>query len=334
MTGFSYYTAHDARSYTRGRRGNRPEFIVIHHWGVDGQRFWGVINFFKRSTYSSAHLVISDGRVAQIIADSDTAWHAGRWDANLQGIGYECRPEATAGDIETVAMVVALHWHRWPHLRGRKLRWHSQFMATACPGRYKKLLQRIYDRATYYYPLTDPQTPGQLKSGVHIVKPRPGEIGYGHSGVQVQALQRIMKSRYPGYYPGAIDGDFGPSTMQAVAKFQSARGLTPDGVVGKKTLSALARDGYWLPPRTDRATWPSEWLVYGDQGGAVRQLQETLLEIVPGLCAHSSTDGVFGLWTLTSVGRLQTTFGLYPDLMVGPKTAALIDHLTTIGKAA
>ena len=61
----------------------------------------------------------------------------------------------------------------------------------------------------------------------------------GATGAQVRALQRALKSL--GYSPGAVDGNYGPSTQQAVKNFQQANGLTVDGILGPKTLDALVR---------------------------------------------------------------------------------------------
>ena len=42
-------------------------------------------------------------------------------------------------------------------------------------------------------------------------------------------------------YPITVDGGYGPSTLAAVESFQTARGLTVDGMVGAQTWSALLR---------------------------------------------------------------------------------------------
>ena len=62
-------------------------------------------------------------------------------------------------------------------------------------------------------------------------------IKQGNTGSTVRTIQQKLKNW--GYYKGAVDGIFGAQTKQAVKYFQRKNGLTVDGIVGKKTLSAL-----------------------------------------------------------------------------------------------
>lgn len=55
----------------------------------------------------------------------------------------------------------------------------------------------------------------------------------------VTELQHALSSA--GYDPGTPDGTFGRRTEAAVIAFQQANGLSPDGVVGPETASALNR---------------------------------------------------------------------------------------------
>ena len=59
----------------------------------------------------------------------------------------------------------------------------------------------------------------------------------GDSGAQVKILQQELAKL--GYPVGTIDGNYGPATSKAVAAFQRADRLTPDGIVGPPTLLAL-----------------------------------------------------------------------------------------------
>jgi len=54
---------------------------------------------------------------------------------------------------------------------------------------------------------------------------------------QIKNIQTKLK-RW-GYYTGAVDGIYGSKTTTAVKYFQRKNGLTADGIVGKKTASAM-----------------------------------------------------------------------------------------------
>lgn len=59
----------------------------------------------------------------------------------------------------------------------------------------------------------------------------------GDAGAEVTKLQRALIAL--GYSPGKADGSYGPGTKKAVSDFQTAQGLSADGIVGPKTLAAL-----------------------------------------------------------------------------------------------
>ena len=138
---YEYITQYTTPKYWPGRPAGTPQFIVVHHWGNDGQKFDGVINFFVNSpTQTSAHYVVEAGRVACIVDPDDRAWHAGSLYGNNLGIGIECHPECTEGDRATLAELIADIRRVYGNI---PLRMHNEFTATACPGRYAKYLAEI-----------------------------------------------------------------------------------------------------------------------------------------------------------------------------------------------
>jgi hypothetical protein len=66
---------------------------------------------------------------------------------------------------------------------------------------------------------------------------QPG-LQLGDSGSSVRRLQEILNGL--GYWVGPANGIFGDSTQQAVFALQKAAGLSRDGVVGTRTIAALA----------------------------------------------------------------------------------------------
>ncbi|MBB6097247.1 peptidoglycan hydrolase-like protein with peptidoglycan-binding domain [Deinobacterium chartae] len=118
----------------------------------------------------------------------------------------------------------------------------------------------------------------------------------GSTGSAVTAAQYLLRAR--GYSISA-DGVFGSGTESAVRSFQSAQGLTADGIIGANTWTRLI------------VTVQS-----GSTGDAVRAAQ-TLLRAK----GYSVTvDGVFGSGTVSAVRSFQSAQGLSADGIVGPNT--------------
>ncbi|MFE1927832.1 protein kinase [Streptomyces asoensis] len=84
---------------------------------------------------------------------------------------------------------------------------------------------------------TEPAAPPWITDcGYYAGKARTGP---GDTGKRVRQVQCMLVER--GYDVGGsgVNGDYGPETEAAVGSFQSARGITADGVVNKATWAAL-----------------------------------------------------------------------------------------------
>lgn len=68
---------------------------------------------------------------------------------------------------------------------------------------------------------------------------KPAKKVYSEPTIQLslKQIQRALKNA--GFYQGPIDGKIGPKTKEAIVKFQKAKGLKADGIVGKRTSAAL-----------------------------------------------------------------------------------------------
>jgi peptidoglycan hydrolase-like protein with peptidoglycan-binding domain len=89
-------------------------------------------------------------------------------------------------------------------------------------------------------------------------------ISQGDSSAYTVAIQAMLLIL--GYNDGGqlkVDGSFGPITAAAVKQFQSANGLTADGIVGPNTWYAFQQHRQWPGPRYDI---PSGWtsITYGN----------------------------------------------------------------------
>ncbi len=158
----------------------------------------------------------------------------------------------------------------------------------------------------------------------------PTTLRYGDSGVGVTAAQYYLA--FLGFFltelpPIGITGTFDEATRDAVYSFQAYAGLPVDGVIGRDTWNAL-QDTYGrvlgnLPASYRQFAsqiYPGRFLVPGDTGESVRQLQTALRTISQSDTAIPlvEVDGVYGPQTQRAVLALQRQQGLEETGAVGP----------------
>ncbi|MDJ1183005.1 peptidoglycan-binding domain-containing protein [Roseofilum casamattae] len=154
--------------------------------------------------------------------------------------------------------------------------------------------------------------------GCAILPARSLEIG--ENGPEVRELQE--KLRALGYFNLPPTGLFREVTRDAVIRFQSDRGLVPDGIVGAETWRRL-REG------SARNSTPVNkgFLERGDRGPQVRTLQEKLT--AAGVYDGPIT-GVYGTLTEAAVRRYQEAQGLTVDGLYGGRTRSRLEATETV----
>jgi hypothetical protein len=168
-----------ASNYAVGRDGHSIE-LIVDHWTV--VTFEGAIRRFKDpASILSAHYVIgSDGRIAQLVSEDDTAYHAGVFAVNQRSIGieHEAGPAMPPSDALYLASA-RLHAeiasrHSLALEVGTTVLPHHAIVPTECPGTLdldrivrealqeddmftdadRAMLKRVYDHLEAYEPLT------------------------------------------------------------------------------------------------------------------------------------------------------------------------------------
>lgn len=86
------------------------------------------------------------------------------------------------------------------------------------------------------YDLVDLGTPVKIIGQAFTGRILREGVAPGYDVSQLQNMLAVL-----GYFKGDVDGYFGPITRQAVVDFQTAEGLTPDGIVGPLTYNALQK---------------------------------------------------------------------------------------------
>lgn len=130
-----------------------------------------------------------------------------------------------------------------------------------------------------------------------------GLVRAGASGPEVLEIQRLL-----GVTPAGQTGEYGPTTVDLVERFQRDSGLSSDGVVGPSTMAALLRS------TAQRAVDQGVVFDEGAAGPGVLALQQAL-----GLSAGGQT-GEYGPTTAQAVRSFQARNNIQQNGKVGPTT--------------
>lgn len=212
--------------------------------------------------------------------------------------------------------------------------------AIALVGSFPNLPAQAQTPAEEIPPISQPAVP--TVSGGRIVRPT---LQLGSQGESVRELQSMLILL--GYYPGQVTGLYQEDTATATRRFQTAAGITADGIVGPATWSRLfptppseanpptaatsdatpvantpttSTPPATTPPATTppaNATAALPVLRPGMEGDVVRRLQQRLK--TKGFY-NGAIDGIFGSQTEASVRQAQAASNLTVDGIVGPAT--------------
>ncbi|MEV2243011.1 peptidoglycan-binding protein [Streptomyces sp. NPDC049970] len=297
------WVAANSANYATGRTATVDK-VVVH---VTQGSYAGTISWFQNATSQvSSHYVVrsSDGQITQMVRDKDTAYHAKSANASSLGIEHEGFVDDPSWFTDPMyrssAALTASLCERYGIPKDRShVIGHSE-----APGNDHTDPGANWNW-TYYMQLVGGSGSGSGSDALTFASYTTQKTG--SAGAQVKAVQTLLNQQ--GYEAGAVDGAFGSATKGAVQAFQTARGLSADGVVGAKTWTALLSAG----------TTPT--LAKGGSGDAVKRLQRAL---TAALGRTVSVDGTFGTATDTAVRGYQSARGLSSDGSVGPDTWAAL----------
>jgi len=150
------------KHYTSGRSGAKINKVIV-HYNAGNLTVEGCYSVWQTREASAHYQVEDGGRIGQLVWDSDTAWHASNWQANISSIGIEHanRSDGTISEkcLDNGAHLVAAICKYYGLGRPEWLKNvfpHKYFAATSCPGQiygsqknaYIQRAQKWYDYMT------------------------------------------------------------------------------------------------------------------------------------------------------------------------------------------
>ncbi|WP_040586532.1 N-acetylmuramoyl-L-alanine amidase [Allomesorhizobium alhagi] len=220
--------------------GVRPDMIVLHYTGMETGAAAEARLCDPASEVSSHYLVHEDGRIVQMVRESDRAWHAGKssWrgvtDINSRSVGIEIvNPGHEFGyrefpKIQILAVIELCRGIAHRHgVKPEMILGHSD----VAPGRKVDPGEKFPWRRLARHGIGHFVEPARLRGGAIS--------SLGDSGAPVEELQSML-ALYG--YGVEITGVFDRQTEIAVAAFQRHfRPRQVDGIADRATVETLRR---------------------------------------------------------------------------------------------
>lgn len=149
----------------------------------------------------------------------------------------------------------------------------------------------------------------------------------GDKGDAVKEMQTLLLKAGCKLSKYGADGHFGGETLEALKAYQTTHGLTPDGICGPLTWQSL-KEGKSTPEESETVEKDTTRPVirWGSKGDAVKEMQELLMQAGCDLGRYGA-DGYYGAVTMEALKAYQTSHGLTPDGICGPKTWAALQKV-------
>lgn len=137
----NYYTPTEC--LTNYKQPRKVLGVTIHWWNDPknaGTHDGTAAYLARKGGDTSAHYVVSPGRVTRLVDDKNAAWHAGNAVGNATTIGIECNPHDVDGTLPTVAALIRDLEKKHGELKVYR---HRDWRSTACPGAYSNRIDEL-----------------------------------------------------------------------------------------------------------------------------------------------------------------------------------------------
>ena len=146
-------------------------------------------------------------------------------------------------------------------------------------------------------------------------------LQFGSNNTEVKTLQNKLKEL--NFFPKEIEsnGNFGPTTKQAVIEYQKSKGIYPCGIVGPRTRKALNNKEFI----TNKDYQFTQYLKYNDQNEEVQELQTRLRD--QNFFPHNiKSTGWFGSITQGAVNLFQKFYDIIQSGVVDEGTREVLNR--------
>lgn len=315
------------------------EAIQVHSTGCKGTKAarWKKSWNTPTAKTCGGYIIDEDG-ITQCLQEGAECWLSGKGKngiANATHLGFEiCEPltrkdtPEVAADLYGKTLYLCTYLCKKYGINPANVQAHYELHALGLASNHADVRHWWGKKGTAWEQYTMDRLRSDIAAELGVALEYSTTLSVDCSGAAVTALQTALAAAG---YAIKIDGDFGEKTEAILIAYQTANGLTADGICGPKTWDAIYdSNGEAItdaeaekiedsnPDGNEPVTLYSDMpmLRRGLRGNNVRTLQTAL----NAAGAKLKVDGIFGKLTNKAVRAYQSEHELKVDGIAGPKT--------------